>query len=219
MAGAHPLHDLLAGLAGGTADPHGDDLAAALRDGGHPDLPDAAMAEAIVSYADTAAVEVAEHLAPFVMGHSAVPLDPPAGTIMEVRDGLALLATAPSAGPDLDPLGFADGAATFDPAGLDTTAPVPAADPAPGDPADLDFGTGTGTDAGADFGLPEPAELAAPGPLDPAVPELDPAGLDDLFPTAGTERPDAGVDATAATDAADEPDDYGDLAGGSFGAG
>jgi hypothetical protein len=80
------VFDELAG--GGEADP-----ADALADRGYGELPDPLLSEAIVSYADTAPVEVAEHLAPFVMVHSAVPVDRvdevPAG------DGLALLATAP----------------------------------------------------------------------------------------------------------------------------
>jgi hypothetical protein len=80
------VFDELAG--GGDADP-----AEALADRGYGELPDPLLSEAIVSYADTAPVEVAEHLAPFVMVHSAVPVDRvdevPAG------DGLALLATAP----------------------------------------------------------------------------------------------------------------------------
>lgn len=210
MAGAHPLHDLLAGLADGTVDPHGGDLVATLREGGHPDLPDGAVAEAIVSYADTAALEVAEHLAPFVMGHSAVPLDPPPGTAMEVRDGLELVATAPPAEPLADPLDepvLADGGAALDPTTLDPTTDR--------DPGDLDFGTGAAGDTGGGtgLGLPEPAaEPAGPEPLEPvALPELDlagAAGLDDLFPAGPTDGDSEYGDS-----------EYGDLDGGSFGGG
>lgn len=204
MAPAHPLHDLLAGLADGTVDRRdSNDLAATLREGGHPDLPDGAVAEAIVSYADTAAVEVAEHLAPFVAGHSAVPLDPALGTAMEVRDGLELLATAPFADPLDEPM-----------IGGMPAAGEPAPDAGAGltDPADLDFGTGAaaGTDTGSDVagaaGQPGPAEVGTAGP-DPlefaALPEPDPAdgpGLVDLFPT-GPEDPAGG-------------DEFGDVNGG-----
>ncbi|MFC4070433.1 hypothetical protein [Actinoplanes subglobosus] len=51
-----PLRDVFAGLAGNGGDP-GDFLR---------DLPADLVAEAVVSYADTAPLEVAEHLAPFV---------------------------------------------------------------------------------------------------------------------------------------------------------
>ena len=44
-----------------------------LASGGHQSLPPDLVAEAITNYADTAPLEVAQHLAPFVMAHSAVP--------------------------------------------------------------------------------------------------------------------------------------------------
>jgi hypothetical protein len=57
-----PLRDVFAGLAGNGGDP-GDFLR---------DLPADLVAEAVVGYADTAPLEVAERLAPFVGEHSAV---------------------------------------------------------------------------------------------------------------------------------------------------
>jgi hypothetical protein len=86
----------------GVAGPHD-----VLRANGHPDLPDGLVAEAVASYADTAAIEVAEHLAPYVMSNSAVPMP-----VAEVGAGtwLDALATAPApAAFDVaDPAGVLD---------------------------------------------------------------------------------------------------------------
>ena len=65
MTAARSLHEILAGLTGNAAT--SGDLAAALRAGGHPDLPAELLAEAVISFADTAPAEIAEHLAPFVV--------------------------------------------------------------------------------------------------------------------------------------------------------
>ncbi|BFU45188.1 hypothetical protein [Krasilnikovia sp. MM14-A1004] len=101
MAPARSLHEIIAGLTG-SAGTSGD-LAAVLSAGGHPDLPEDLLAEAVVSFADTAPAEVAEHLAPFVMAHGPITEgDAVAGGIGDLPD---LLATAPVAdvdqGPDL----------------------------------------------------------------------------------------------------------------------
>ncbi|MEV6598545.1 hypothetical protein AB0M36_16960 [Actinoplanes sp. NPDC051346] len=93
MAAARSLHEIIAGLTG-TAGTSGD-LAAVLRAGGHGDLPEELLAEAVVSFADTARAEVSEHLAPFVMAHSPIiEGDAVAGEIGQLPD---LLATAPAA--------------------------------------------------------------------------------------------------------------------------
>jgi hypothetical protein len=63
--------------------------------GGHPDLPEGLVAEAVVNYADTAPYEVAEHLAPFVRANSAVP-QPSEGTGEPEPHWYDLLTTAPS---------------------------------------------------------------------------------------------------------------------------
>jgi hypothetical protein len=91
-----PLRDVFAGLAGNGGDP-GDFLR---------DLPADLVAEAVVSYADTAPLEVAEHLAPFV------------GARFDESDAgetwLDLLASAPveeeASGPE--DLGFGTGSGT-----------------------------------------------------------------------------------------------------------
>lgn len=96
MAPARSLHEIIAGLTGdaGTS----GDLAAALRAGGHPDLPEELLAEAVVSFAGTARAEVAEHLAPFVMAHGPiVEGDTVASETNYLPD---LLATAPAAEVD-----------------------------------------------------------------------------------------------------------------------
>jgi hypothetical protein len=109
MTPARPLRDVFADLLGGdgAARPDPDGLLAA---SGHADLPAHLVAEAVVNYADTAPVEVAEHLAPYVTAHSGVPVEtPPDDGAVDDADpaGWAeLLATAPGdvgtdpAGPD-----------------------------------------------------------------------------------------------------------------------
>jgi hypothetical protein len=86
------LREVFAALTGGSADP-----AAALAASGHGDLPDDLVAHAIVNYADTAPVEVAEHLSPFVVAHSGVPQgEDAAAHHLDTGDGLALLGGAPA---------------------------------------------------------------------------------------------------------------------------
>ncbi|GIE84381.1 hypothetical protein [Actinoplanes regularis] len=93
MTAARSLHEIIAGLTGNAAT--SGDLAAALHAGGHPDLPAELLAEAVVSFADTAPAEIAEHLAPFVMTHGPIPEgDAAAVEIDKLPD---LLATAPTA--------------------------------------------------------------------------------------------------------------------------
>ncbi|HET6532972.1 MAG TPA: hypothetical protein VFH03_20475 [Actinoplanes sp.] len=152
MASARPLRDVFADLAG--APGAADDPAALLRDHGHPELPDDLVAEAVVSYADTAPVEVAEHLAPYVTAHSAVGADPAAGDETAVG-WLDLLGTAPAGdSADIDDL-------------------PPATDGFDDDGLDLGFGLGAGPEPSAAAGAEaedgdEPVEILA-----------DPAGLDE----------------------------------------
>jgi hypothetical protein len=173
MAAARPLKDVFAELTG-------DDAGrpdAALAAGGHGDLPADLVAEAVVSYADTAPVEVAEHLSPFVMAHSGVPMDDDAAV-----DGAAewadLLATAPAleaefdadepgaddaglGGPDtVDGLGGPD---TVDGlGGPDTVDGLHAADRRV---EDVDFGGGAGVED-----IDEPV-ATGPAPVEPTAPE------------------------------------------------
>lgn len=144
---------------------------------GHGELPDDLLAEAIVSFADTAPPEIAEHLAPFVMAHSAVPLDdsePPAATT-----GLELLADAPANAP-------ADAADRIGADDLDSVLDGTDAEPAPvfvdtGSPLDdLDFGGGAKDTAhpadelaGLPFEAPHPVEPPAADPFDEIGPVED----------------------------------------------
>src|ERR1700754_721362 len=124
MAPARPLHELLSDLVGDAdaARAHGDPEAY-LAAHGHADLPPDLVAEAVVSYADTAPVGVAEHLAPYVTTHSAVPAEEPPSD-----DWFGLLTTAPAEDLDVDP-------------DIDDI-PDDAAPPDHSGPA-LDFGTGS----------------------------------------------------------------------------
>ncbi|HEX6234890.1 MAG TPA: hypothetical protein VFZ63_17300 [Jiangellaceae bacterium] len=150
---------------------------------GHGELPDDLLAEAIVSFADTAPPEVAEHLAPFVMAHSAVPLDdtePPVATT-----GLELLADAPA--DVADNAGADDLDAVFDGTQLE-------AGPAFVDPGtsldDLDFGGGAkdtaqpAEDPGTPIETPHSAEMLEADAFD----ELGP--VDDLPPSETAPEPD-----------------------------
>jgi hypothetical protein len=124
-----PLHEVF----GERANQLAEDRHAALDEAGHPGLPDELLAEAVVSYADTAPAPVAEQLAPFVTAHTAERFGEPGGAGADLSHGLELLAAAPAAtGTDLDDADL--------PAGPDPAGPGPAGP----DPADLDFGGGAG---------------------------------------------------------------------------
>src|SRR5688572_14405018 len=128
MATARPLRDVFADATGDEA-ARASDPAELLRASGHEDLPDTLVAEAVTSYADTAPVEVAEHLSQYVMANSAVP---GLGTEIDPSSWLEALSTAPemlqatvdpaAAGldeePQYEPDAATDGTAT-DGAGVD----------------------------------------------------------------------------------------------------
>lgn len=118
MASVRPLRELLADLVG-DASARAGGPEAYLAEHGHPDLPAELVAEAVVSFADTAPPEVAEHLAPFVTAHTAGDEDP--------GDWFGLLASAEL--PD-------------DPDALD-------GDPEPWSMDDFDSDPGPGLDFGA----------------------------------------------------------------------
>jgi len=209
MDSARPLRDVFADLTGGgTA---AGDPEALLRDQGHPGLPDHLVAEAVVNYAETAPVEVAEHLAPYVTAHSAVgagePLggetpgdEPPAGW-------LDLLGTAP-AGP-----GLAD-----EPADLDYLAPSPdeldeAADLGPDPGFGLDFGADFGTGAELVPAVDAGAEhVAGAGPDGPGAEDLvgagveGPGGVEDIPADQGDLGESGDMADWAAAEEAGEPD-------------
>jgi hypothetical protein len=130
MPAARPLRDVFTDLTGEGAAGAGTQPDELLRAQGHEDLGDELIGEALVNFADSAPVELAEHLAQFVMAHSPVPLIDPGAVTDDMPDWIDLLASAPptdgvaeigddgSAG--LDGLGDAgdvdDGAAMIGPA-------------------------------------------------------------------------------------------------------
>ncbi|MEU4422838.1 hypothetical protein AB0F81_19595 [Actinoplanes sp. NPDC024001] len=177
MDSARPLRDVFADLTGAgrvAADP-----GELLRDQGHPALPDDLVAEAVVSYADTAPAEVAEHLAPYVTAHSVVGADAEAG---EPAGWMDLLATAPAGAEpdDIDDLAPQTGDA-----GLDES---------------LDFG------GGAEFAPDEPVEepiadepvAEEAGDVLPAIEDeflelgTDPIALDEDVTDWADDEPEAG---------------------------
>jgi hypothetical protein len=214
MTQVRPLRDVFDELAGEQPAGAGPaaDPAVVLAGSGHGELPEQLVAEAIVSYADTAPVEVAAHLAPFVTAHSAVPLDDPAVALPDPASGLDLLVTAPAslaadhaipaeelAGADAPfPAPEATGAGESPP-GAEYGTDFGAGDISGGDPFGLDFGGGESLpdarEPMADEGEPgeaEPGELMAgrPDPLyqDDYEPERD---LTDGF-AAPAELPEPG---------------------------
>jgi hypothetical protein len=178
-----PLHEVFASLGG---EP---DAGAALAASGH-DLPPDLLTEAVASYADTAPPEVAEHLAPVVLG----PDDP--GLALE------LLSSAPQVTWDDVPEPEAE---------VDEVALPEATDAVPDDlpdlDLDLDFGAGGAVDDldapeepdGAD--APEPVADASPVTGEVSLPEPD----DDLpHPDLASE---GWADDAWDDDADDAPDD------------
>lgn len=162
---SRPLHAVFTELLNDEAarQAYAADPAGLLESAGHAGLPDELVAEAIISFGDTAAPAVAEHLAPFVMAHG--PVEVSAADPAEL-DGLALLATAPpqTTGDELD----GDLPESVNEAHSDTGWPAD----------DLDFGTGSElefTDApadGFDGALSEiPAASAEPAEPAPAEDE------------------------------------------------
>jgi hypothetical protein len=95
MSAARPLRDVFDELAGGESAATGPvDPRQALSASGYGDLPAPLLSEAIVNYADTAPLPVAEQLAPFVRAHSPVPDGAELGE-GEEEVGLRLLASSP----------------------------------------------------------------------------------------------------------------------------
>jgi hypothetical protein len=205
MATARPLRDVFADATGDEA-ARASDPAELLRANGHEDLPDTLVAEAVTSYADTASVEVAEHLSPYVMANSAVP---GVETEIDPSSWLEALSTAPemlaatvdpaAAGLDQEPL--------YEP---DATAPDGASVDG-GYALDLDFGFGEAAENAVEGILDAAADLfgAAPGeeafgpaatPGDEAFgPAQAPAGADSAF--------GAAADLNGAGEGADDGDD------------
>lgn len=190
MPPARTLREAFAELAGdeGARDAHAANPGGFLAAAGHPDLPGGLVAEAVVSYADTAPMEVAEHLAPYVAAHSAVPAGGVEG--IDQQDWFEMLSAAPSvalARPPLtedDGAGDVAGAAAADAEMVDGEMAAEMADgEADGTEAatehaalDLDFGRGAGAGwAGAEQPGGQPSVDRSP-PADPA----DGLGGDDI---------------------------------------
>ena len=142
------LHEVFAGMSGGTSAAEARGL---LNESGFGEIPAPLLAEAIASYAGTAPIEVAEHLAPFAVaqGPLASFTDGSPADAQGLDAGLDLLTSAPLPPPvpDLEPDPFEPDAgldaaedlvdADLDAAGLDVD-PARALDDADIDPADLD---------------------------------------------------------------------------------
>lgn len=190
MQPARPLRDVFDEVARGDlgADP-ADTLAAS----GHGDLPDQLVSEAIVSYADTAPIEVAEHLSPFVKLHSAVPADDAgAAADLPAGDGLDLLASAP------EPIVADDGG--------DLDLPEPAAGegglmPGAGEPSyedELDFGFGSGAGEPGIEATPPIEDIdgvpVEPGPTDEPVAPVESPAEPAAFPWAAPPAAEGGPD-------------------------
>jgi hypothetical protein len=188
MQPARPLRDVFDEVARGDL---GADPAETLAGSGHGDLPDQLVSDAIVSYADTAPVEVAEHLAPFVKVHSAVPAGD-AGADLPASDGFDLLASAP------EPIVADD----------DTTDEPGAGEAGAVDlqyPDAIDFGFGSGAD--------QPGIEAVPSIEDAEGVPVEPGPADDLpAPEQTTAEPVYPWLAPPEAEAADEPEE-GDAVG------
>lgn len=140
MASTRPLRDVFAELTGDEG-VRNIDPAQLLRVSGHPDLPDVLVAEAVVSFADTAPVEVAEHLAPYVAANSAVPpTEPDAVPDLPLSGWVEALATAPDV-TDLDDRDPADGLDAAPDLTFAEEQPPRSDDPGPY--PDVDFGFGS----------------------------------------------------------------------------
>jgi hypothetical protein len=180
------------------------------------DLSAAAAADALVSYAHSAPVEVASHLQQFVMAHGPVPYAGAGGAeaVAGAGDGLGLLATAPvvvvpdrpefDSAPDLDAPSELGGTPVLDGAlGLDAHLAAAAAGTVTAD--EFDFGSGgmdaRPTAADSDAATAE-AEVDVPVPEESAP---DPYHLDAGAWTVGPPSAASG-----------DADQGGDEAGGSW---
>lgn len=180
---ARPIRELLADLVGDAEARHeyGADPAGYLAAHGHPDLPGDLVAEAVVSYADTAPVEVAAALAPYVAAHGPVPV-PEVDTDPSWFD---LLTTADAADNPFDE--HLEAATATD---------------ADEDPTDLDFGAGADQEQPADLS-PEPAMTDDADSVDePAQDELPVEAAEAPFVP---EAPIVGFDEDDDDNEADEP--------------
>jgi hypothetical protein len=197
MDSARPLREVFADLTGAGNAGDAGDARELLGGQGHAGLPDELVAEAVVNFADTAPIEVAEHLAPFVTAHSAVGADEVAGADETVGDEgwLDLLVTAPTDADadELDDVPPGDELDEDEATGLDADSAFD---------LDVDFGAGADEGAGADTDADAADDDAewVPSDATTATDDLDPSGLDD----ATTDEID--VEGADDLDDDDEPD-------------
>jgi hypothetical protein len=137
---------------------------------GHAGLPAGDIDEAIVNFAETASPAVAEHLATFVMAHSAVPVD--AAADAGPGTGLDLLAAAPR---EFD---TGDVAADLDAEVTDSPIDAQALGFSHEVAVDLDFGSGTEQSHAVVPEHPEAVSFATDAVLEPdaAVDAVEPTG-------------------------------------------
>jgi hypothetical protein len=204
MAAARPLREVFAELAGDEAARH-TDPAQLLRDSGHGDLPEDLVSEAVISFADTAPVEVAEHLAPYVAANSAIPaIEADAATNIDPPGWVEALATAPDIA-DLDSPDPSDGLDLSE--GLDDAPELPVAaaqPPSSGEHApyaDVGFGLGDGIGTADPLDALDVTSYAEADVSDVSVGATEAAP----FAADGT-----GNDSLWGDDADDEPADAGD---------
>lgn len=186
MESLHEVFDALAGRPDRSA-------SEMLHDAGYGDLPPELVGDALASYADTAPVEVAEHLAPFVTAQLGSPDATP-----DLDAGFGLLSSVPAADADLDAAELAADGNLADVAGNLADVGGNLADVA----GDLDFGAGehatgpfdvdaqafteavetTAVQTAADepAAVGEPAVVDLPEDFGAGVAEAPGAGVDDL---------------------------------------
>jgi hypothetical protein len=170
---------LLADLVG-AGDARADGPAEYLAEHGHPDLPPELVAEAVVSFADTASPEVAEQLAPFVTAHTAGGehtadwFDLLTSAPAELADDPAVFDSDPDPATDLDfgpdpvaSLDFGAGAFDVDPA-VAVDEAVPSAWPA------------TVEEVSPETATSEPSEPAEPETAAPVAADFDEPDEDSL---------------------------------------
>jgi hypothetical protein len=216
MATARPLRDVFADVTGDEA-VHASDPAELLRASGHADLPDTLVAEAVTSFADTAPLEVAEHLSPYVMANSAVPgageeVDPSswlealssAPDVLETTvDPAAVgLDEAPDGEPALEAGQAAFGAAAGDDLGTDDDS-----DFDDGDGFDLDFGFGKAIDTIVDRAVDLFGAAPTPGAGDESFGASAPTTGDESFGSVAAGVGDESFGAATTGLPADEPED------------
>lgn len=176
MSAARPLRDVFDELASGGAAATGPaDLRQVMAASGYDDLPDALLAEAIVNYADSAPLPVAEQLAPFVQAHSPVSGDAVPEEWADPERGLRLLEAVSPLEPAGEALGAEPELTAAEAELLPRAGDQPAAGPATGEGWELDPAEGESAARDPAFGagrLAETALTASPdSPSDPY--ELD----------------------------------------------